>query len=276
MGTSDVEATTSAEIGGEEAVAKRGKSRISFVYADLKVAVGLVHSLHSNAGSVSEVAQLASWMNLSASGGTFRAILGAAKSFDLIETETAGQVALTKLGRSAVDDSTRPNALVNAFLQVPLHAEMYRQHQGNALPHAAAIERQFESLGVPPKQKARARQTFMKSAQFSGFIDPPTGHFIKPATTSDPPASEPTAETQKRNGGGGGDGEGFDLDPLLIALLRKIPPVVDEWPPEQRVRWFRTLAMNVSQIYDRGDEVVDLVITVESANSEPQQIRATE
>ena len=69
------------------------------------------------------------------------------------------------------------------------------------------------------------------------------------------------AETQKGNGGGGGDGEGFDLDPLLIELLRKIPPVVDEWPPEQRVRWFRAFAMNVSQIYDTGDEVVDLVIT---------------
>ena len=35
--------------------------------------------------------------------------------------------------------------------------------------------------------------------------------------------------------------------------------------------------MNVSQIYDTGeDEVVDLVITVESDKSELQQIRATE
>ena len=78
------------------------------------------------------------------------------------------------------------------------------------------------------------------------------------------------------NGGGDGNGGGLNLDPLLVALLEKIPPVGDQWPKGQRVRWFRTFAMNVSQIYDTGDDMVDLVITVESDNSELQQIRATE
>jgi hypothetical protein len=36
---------------------------------------------------------------------------------------------------------------------------------------------------------------------------------------------------------------------LLIALLKKIP-TSGEWPAAQRVRWFKTFAMNVSQIYD--------------------------
>jgi hypothetical protein len=45
----------------------------------------------------------------------------------------------------------------------------------------------------------------------------------------------------------GGD---LDLDPLLLALLRKIPDAEKGWPAAQRLRWFRTFAMNVSQIYD--------------------------
>ena len=42
----------------------------------------------------------------------------------------------------------------------------------------------------------------------------------------------------------------LSLDPLLIELLKKIPPTESGWPEAQRVRWFRTFAMNVSQIYD--------------------------
>jgi hypothetical protein len=41
-------------------------------------------------------------------------------------------------------------------------------------PPPPAIERQVEQLGVSPKQKERARQSFMKSAQYAGFIDAST------------------------------------------------------------------------------------------------------
>ena len=261
-----------AQINDEQTVAAgRDRSRISFVYNDLEAAVGLAGKLRSNAGSACDVKQLASWMNQSPKGGTFRSILAAARLFGLVETQTGGQVLLTSLGQNALDDTRSPQALADAFLAVELHAAMYRQYEGNALPPAAAIERQLESLGVPPKQKVRARQTFTKSAQFAGFIDPPTGRFIRPATST---AS--SLEPPKRSGGGGGDGEdgGLNLDPLLVALLRKIPPVGEDWPRAHRVRWFRTFAMNVSQIYDTGDEVVDLVIKVEADESGSLPIRA--
>lgn len=56
------------------------------------------------------------------------------------------------------------------------------------------------------------------------------------------------------------------LDPLLIALLKKIP-TSGEWPAAQRLRWFRTFAMNVSQIYDEeAMEPVELKIELEAAN----------
>jgi hypothetical protein len=64
--------------------------------------------------------------------------------------------------------------------------------------------------------------------------------------------------------GGGGE----DLDSLLLALLRKIPSAEKGWPATQRLRWFRTFAMNVSQIYDGDadmDEPVELKIELDKA-----------
>ena len=270
----DFSAPAIDERDDEQAADKRSRSKIAFVYNDLEAAVGLSDKLRANAGSAAcSVMQLATWMNQSAAGGTFRSILGAARAFGLVETRHGGTVSLTNLGQSVIDDAERPNALATAFLNVPLHAALYPQYEGHALPPSAAIERQIESLGVPPKQKERARQTFTKSAHFAGFIDSATGRFVRPSTAPSVPAASP-AEPPK--GGGNGNGGGLNLDPLLVALLEKIPNVGAEWPKGQRVRWFRTFAMNVSQIYDIGDEVVDLTITVESDKNEFQQVRATE
>src|SRR5262245_60671002 len=66
-------------------------------------------------------------------------------------------------------------------------------------------------------------------------------------------------------------GDGFDqlgLDPLLIALLKKIPAPDKGWPAAQRIRWFRTFAMNVSQIYDEDAEPVEMTVDIvkEAAN----------
>jgi hypothetical protein len=57
-----------------------------------------------------------------------------------------------------------------------------------------------------------------------------------------------------------GGGAELDLDALLIALLKKILSPDKGWPAAQRVRWFRTFAMNVSQIYDEDDQPVEMKI----------------
>jgi hypothetical protein len=73
--------------------------------------------------------------------------------------------------------------------------------------------------------------------------------------------------TAPGNGSGSGGG-GLNLDPILIALLKKIPPTEKgAWPAAQRIRWFRTFAMNVSQIYDEDDDPVEMEIKeIEVAN----------
>ncbi len=76
-----------------------------------------------------------------------------------------------------------------------------------------------------------------------------------------PTGNAPPKTDDKPGGGGdGGGGTTLDLDPLLMALLQKIPSKQEGWPEAKRIRWFRTFAMNVSQIYDGDDDVVELKI----------------
>jgi len=113
-----------------------------------------------------------------------------------------------------------------------------------------------------PGTKERARQTFMKSAIYAGFIDPATGRFVKPGISQ----REESAPQHEKNEQGGGDGDGtgdLELAPLLIALLKKIPSADKGWPAAQRVRWFRTFAMNVSQIYDGEGTPAEMKIELE-------------
>jgi hypothetical protein len=72
---------------------------------------------------------------------------------------------------------------------------------------------------------------------------------------------------REKGGGDGGGSDDLSLDPLLIALLKKIPDAEKGWPAAQRVRWFRTFAMNVSQIYD-GEAMnpVELKIEIDLEN----------
>jgi hypothetical protein len=109
-------------------------------------------------------------MGQTAAGGTFRTRLGAARMFGLIETGQ-GRVSLTQLGRDSLTNSgSEQAARVSAFLNVELFRAMYEQYRANVLPPPPAIERQVAQLGVSPKRTERARQTFMKCAQYAGLL----------------------------------------------------------------------------------------------------------
>ena len=241
---------------------KRVVSEVEFPYADLEAASQLAIELHKNAGGHAGDAELAGWLNQSSTGGTYRARRSAARMFGLIDI-SQGNVTLTALGRDLADETKSRGARAEAFLKPALYSLMYEKCRGTVLPPPAAIERMMVQLGVSPKQKDRARQAFQKSAAYASFIDANTGRFIKPGNGQPAPPEAPPIETSSKVGGGGGDGDGgttLDLDPLLMALLHKIPAKNDGWSASKRVRWFRTFAMNVSQVYDDDDLPVELEI----------------
>lgn len=237
---------------GTAEVQKRFRSEIEFPYSDLESAIELAQTIHSKAGSSCEIDELAAWMGQSATGGTFRTRLGAARMFGLTEN-SQGRTALTQLGRDVLDGSGNDRAArVTAFLNVELFRVMYEQYKGNALPPPPAIERQMEQLGVSPKQKERARQTFMKSAQYGGFIDSATGRFVKPGIApKDDGERQPEKPIEAVRFAGGGD-EPPGIDPIIAGLLKRLPKSGEVWPTEERKLWLQLLEGSFKLIYQDG------------------------
>jgi hypothetical protein len=253
MPDNDNAETAAAQSADEK---KRFRSEIEFPYSDLESAVELAKTVHDKAGSSCEVEELAAWMGQSASGGTFRTRLGAARMFGLIETGQ-GRVTLTQLGREVFNDSGSGRAAkVTAFLNVELFGVMYDKYKANALPPPPALERQMEQLGVSPKQKERARQTFMKSAQYAGFIDASSGRFVKPGIATRDEVQRPLDkidEGRKRGGGDNGN-DPPDLHPFVQGLLKELPKAGDVWPEDQRKLWLDTAASIFKMIYKDGPD----------------------
>jgi hypothetical protein len=128
------------------------------------------------------------------------------------------------------------------------------------------MERELVGLGVSEKVKDRARQTFERSAEQGGFFAHGRNRLVMPGIGAGLQREEEKPRDEEGNGGGGaGGGDDLGLDPLLLALLKKIPDVEKGWPAAQRVRWFRTFAMNVSQIYDEEADPVEMKIELEAA-----------
>lgn len=229
---------------------KRFRSEVEFPYSDLQAAVEMAQTIHEKAGSSCETDELAAWMGQTATGGTFRTRLGAARLFGLIDTNQ-GRATLTQLGRDVLDNSGGDRAArVKAFLNVELFSLMYDKFKGNALPPSAAIERQMGEMGVSPKQLERARQTFMKSAIYAGFIDAASGRFVKPGVggAANKPEDEPERQTKRRNGGGD-DGDPPAIDPIIRGLLERLPKSGEVWPETERKLWLDLLAGSFKLIY---------------------------
>lgn len=247
----------------------RTRSSIQFPYNDLDEAATVAKAVHENAGVSCTVDQLAAYMKQSMTSGAFRLRMSTAAIFGLTVNERK-QVTLTDLGRRIADPAQEAAARAEAFLQVPLYARIFENYKGYTLPGAAALEKFMRDVGVSSKVTDRARQAFMRSAKQAGFFAHGEDRLVRPAIQPGPgtkPVENDGAkvEPEKLNGGGGGSGSGLSLDPLLIEVLKKIPPVEKGWPAANRVRWFRTFAMNVSQLYDGDGEPVELKIDLEAA-----------
>ncbi len=240
---------------------QRVQTEIEFPYADLPAAVDLAQRIHSHAGSSCEDEEIAAWLDMSVNGGTFRSRRSSARMFGLIEA-SGRRLTLTQLGLRINDDNDRA-ARVEAFLKPKLFARMYDQWRDQALPPRTEIERQIGELGVPPKQKTRARQVFQKSAQYAGFIDANSGRFVKPSGGSPerPPVSEGSKGSDGKAGGDSGGQGGNDppRHPFIEGLLRTLPDPDSEaeWPLDKRVKWLQTAA-NIFDLIYKGEGGIDV------------------
>jgi hypothetical protein len=245
--------------------AKREISSIQFPYGDLDDAVSFAKAIYAVGGQGCLIEQLAGFLKVAPSGGAFRSRMAHPRIFGLVEYER-GAVKLSDLGRRIVDATQEDSAKVDAFLTVPLYRAIYDRYKGYTLPPPAALEREMASLGVSSKQTDKARQVFERSARQAGFYWAGNERLTLPVTKSRPetkPLDQFDPSPAPILGGGSGSGELSHLDPLIIELLKKIPSTADGWPEKPRLRWFKTFAMNVSQIYDADElSTVDLEIRI--------------
>ena len=236
---------------------KRERSQIEFPYTDIGQASELVHALYHKGGGSAEREQLAAWMNQSASGGTFRSRVSAAAMFGFIRGQR-GNIDITELGREVVDDASRPAALVEAFLRVPLFHALFDKFNGYPLPPPDALESQMVQLGVPEKQKERARQTFYGSARVAGFLDPTNGQFVSPAVRVHEANAQSFGEKkieEPEQYEGLENRENARRHPFIEGLLKELPDEGENWPVRERTKWLRLAAQAFEMIYKGEGEI---------------------
>lgn len=249
---------------------KRERSAIGFPYQDLDEALAAARAIYDHVGTgVCEEAQLAAWLGLSSTSSGFRVRITTARLFGLIDGG-GNSLRCTDLGVRAVDPKQARAAKVEAFLRVPLYSALYERFKAGALPPITALEREIVSLGVAEKQKDRARQIFQRSAEQAGFFERGKDRLVKPGvapTLNESGRGDEGESAPGENGrGGGGSDDVVHLDPLVNALIQKLPPSGTQWGTDERVMWLQMLAMAFQMTY--GSDAAIHIKKVASSSAE--------
>jgi hypothetical protein len=167
-----------------------------------------------------------------------------------------------------MDEIQARRARAQSFLRVPLFKAVYQKYQGTILPPTAALERDMVGLGVSEKQKDRARQVLERSAEQAGFLESGKNKLIIPAMAqgSGAPAGDQQhgsangggkgsdASLGAGSGGGDGGGNGGPNDPLIKALIQRLP-TGSSWPTDDGIDWLKMLVMGFQVAYGTDAEI---------------------
>jgi hypothetical protein len=244
----DAKAAAEKEAAGTDA---RERSTIQFPYNDLDDAVDLAKAIYSNAGGDCALDQLAGYLGQPITSGTFRLRVSNAATFGLTENER-GEVRLTDLGRRIADPAQEAGARVDAFLSVPLYERIHDNYKGFTLPGPGALEKFMRDVGVSSKQTGKARHAFTRSAKQAGLFAHGEDRLVRPSTSG--PGTKPIEhpkEPEHKNGLGGGGGK----DPLIAALIQKLPPSGTDWSADDRVMWLQMISMAFQMTYGQKEQI---------------------
>jgi hypothetical protein len=249
---------------------QREMSSIAFPYQSLNEGIEIAKAVHELHGSTATNDQIAAHLDSTPTSGTYRTKVSTAKVFGLITT-SQGSVTLTPLGSRICDKQQEAAARVEAFLTVPLYSKVYEQFQGGVLPPTnSGLEATLGSHGVAVKQRERARQILLKSAQEAGFFQFGKERLVKPAIRASAaapviaPEQEPEPEKKKK----AKDDDEDDLHPFIKGLLTKLPKPDEEWAQEGRAKWLETAANIFDLLYKNSDDnnrVISIRVEKDSA-----------
>jgi hypothetical protein len=258
---------------GSDSKKTRQQSSIEWPYTALDLAIILAQAVHA-LGNQCDWGQLGARLEMAPEGGGFRQRLNAARMFGLINY-TKRAITLTSLGIQINDPEQLAAAKASAFLSVQLYKAIYEQFRTGTLPGPEGLENAMVALGVPSKQKEKARQAFSRSATDAGFFSAAPNRLVMPSVKA-LKSSEGSPEKQETpipgsNGGGGGNGGGGktpppggpELEPHVQFLVSKLPPVEKPWGVTGRKKWLEA-AMKIFDLTYEPDEsdLGDLSITL--------------
>jgi len=230
---------------------RRQRSAIAFAYIDLEDTMTVANAIHEHVGNGDcDEHQLSAWIGKSNKSSTFRILLSTARLFGIIEPD-GEHFKLTPLGRRAVDPTQARDARAKAFLAVPLYSAIFEKYKGGVLPPPSALERELAQIGVAEKQIRTARLVMERSAQYANFTEHGRDRWVMPGIApTDRSEMAPNVEERRRRNGGDDGGHGPELDPLIAALIQKLPSAgTAGWPIEARVMWLQMAAMAFEMAY---------------------------
>ncbi len=236
--------------------AKRQVGTIQFPYAQLDDAVEVAKKIWGTSGLRAHLDQLAPALGHdTVKSGAFRSKIGAARLFGLVNT-TGLDVSLTDLGQKMNDPRAERAARAEAFLTVPLFRLLYDRYRGRVLPNTAGLEQEMIDLGIAPKQRERARQVLLRSAQQAGFFGAGRDRLVLPPSATLPPEpTEGTADGEPAPPAPSAEREAKTMaqHPLIMGLIAKLPPEGEPFSAKQIERWLRAAKVNLMLIYETDD-----------------------
>jgi hypothetical protein len=241
-------------------MAKRQRSTIAFPYSDLADAEKVASIVHESHGGSCELDQLAPDLGHdTTNSGAFRSRLSGAALFGVINSDR-GSVTLTRLGERIVEPNTRERARIDAFLSVPLYKAVYDSFRGRMLPADQGLESFMEQQGVAPKQTAKARQAFQRSASHAGFFHAGKDRLVEPSvrqSSSTTVSQAPKASLKEdENVATRARADTFTFtDPLIEGLFRRLPGQDEPFPHSQQQTWIELAQKILETVWDEDTTV---------------------
>jgi hypothetical protein len=98
------------------------------------------------------------------------------------------------------------------------------------------------------------------SAEQAGFFEHGKNKLVMPGVASG--GHHRKVDEKPLGGGGGGGGAGAD-DPLIAALIQKLPPAGTDWSTDERVAWLQLMIMGFQVAYGPKEQIS---VSKEAAN----------
>lgn len=239
------EATTT-----EKPAKRRSPPAIRYPSYALADSVAAAEAIHKRGGGVATRDQLAAFLGYkTTNSGAFLTRLASARLFDLITTRDKNFV-VTPLAQRIlmpVYEAQPKEALVEAFLKVPLFKAIFEELHGRELPPDFGFKNMLVTqYGLGPAQAAEAHRALMESADTAGFFltRGKRTHLIMPQFQTPPPPAPAEREEGEVEGersfGDRGRGGGGTTPPPTRPQNREelqnifIAAMIEVWREKER------------------------------------------